>query len=256
MVRSTEDLILQTISRLCAVAACFTVTACTTAPAARGFLTTYESLSEQEGVLAKRRAYAEPGILKAQRAILISPVVFAPSVPTLTPDERSFITNSLSRAICDKVGAKVSISDAPGPETLRVAITITELRRTNAAAAATSILVLRAPIGLGALGVEAEALTAEGRQAASMIWRREADALLTSARASSIGDAYNFAGQFGEAFGKLLARHLEDRIEGRTDGEPCRQFGSTRLSTSLLQMFSPIQPPPSWEELPAEERPE
>jgi hypothetical protein len=243
-----EDLTLKHKFRASLSIACIALSACTTTPVSHGALSRYENLSEQKGILAKRRAFADPALLGAQNAVYIAPITFGSGLPELSSEERALVSNALARAVCNRIDDRISISDAPSENTLRVVITITELKRTNVAAAAAAVVALRAPIGLGALGVEAEAITSDGRQAASMIWRREADAVFTSARASSIGDAYNFASQFGDMFGGTLRRGIGDRRVAPASEDPCRRYGSTRLSASVLEMISPIRLPPSWQE--------
>lgn len=239
---------MQQTSGLFLSCACLVITGCTTAPVAKGALSNYENLMQQKGMLSKRRVFADAALLKQHQEIYIAPINFATNLPQLTQAEQRLLANALSRALCDRVEDKAQIVEAPGAATLRIAITITELERTNVAAASAAVIALRAPIGLGALGVEAEALTGDDRQAASMMWRRKADAVFTGARASSIGDAFNFAGQFGHAFGGELRRGFGERQFKNGPTNPCQRFGSTRASASLLELISPIQLPPSWEE--------
>jgi Protein of unknown function (DUF3313) len=229
---------------------CLLLGACTTTPAEKGALSTYENLSEGKGMLAKRRAFSNPELVAGQSAIFIATVEFAQGLPELTPDEKAILASKISRTFCDRISNRFVLADAPGQGALEVRTTVTEIRRTNAAAATVSVVLpVRAPIGLGALGVEAEALTADRVQAAALIWRREADSLFSGSRMSSIGDAFNFAGDFGQAFGDTLRKDLP-RLETplARDGKRCDRFGKSSLAGNLVDMISPLSLPPAWEQ--------
>jgi hypothetical protein len=237
--------------------------ACAHGPTPAGGLTGYDQLGEEQGLIARRRIHADVERLREFDVAQLAPITFSTDVEALTSEEeRALIVRRLSRSLCERLSRRIQLVSEDSAGALSLRVHVSELRRTNAAAAAASAITwVRVPIGLGALGVEAEAVTPVGEQVVAMVWRRSAEPLFSGARVSRIGDAYDFAAEFGDAFARLLigqdGRGDSARFVGiptelpRLGGEDqCAVYGGTRLSVDAATMFSPVQPPPSWSERP------
>jgi hypothetical protein len=64
----------------------------------------------------------------------------------------------------------------------------------------------RIPLGMGGLGIEAEATNRTGKQEAAMVWARGADAFTSKPKVSTAGDAYDLSKSFADDFSKLLVK--------------------------------------------------
>lgn len=83
----------------------------------------------------------------------------------------------------------------------------------------------KAPGTVGGLGAEAELITPDGRQAAALVWNRDATPVGTDDPSlSRIGDALQFAEPFGDTVGAVMAPpdRKSRKIE---DPDPCAEYG-------------------------------
>jgi len=205
-------------------------------------------LGPEKGILAKRRSFVDADRLTPATKVRFAPVSFGTGASS-TPPALSIVANAAAGAMCRRIEDRFEIVDAPGPDVLEIRLRLTDVRETNAVAAATSaVLPIRAPLGLGALGVEAEVIaeTPDGpRPAAAMIWARRADPVFSSARPSRVGDAYNFAQDFGRSFGGMIVKAAGKGEKRKDDdrGSPCDRFGKPRLSAALLETVGVSLPP-------------
>jgi hypothetical protein len=85
---------------------------------------------------------------------------------------------------------------------------------------------VRAPGSTGGLAVESELITTDGRQAAALVWARNANVIGTdSPSLSRVGDALQLAEPMGDAVGDAFAPR--DRKPRKiADPDPCRRFGA------------------------------
>lgn len=196
---------------------------CAPAPLVPGIgLSSYDSMTPSDGVLTKSRINVHRDEVLAAKTVRIVPTDFPATVATkLTPQQRQLIANAVDRGLCVSLSDRLQIV-APGePADLTVRASVTQATETDEVAAgisaATSIGMNfvdlgvpvptpRIPIGMGNLSMEAEAVDAAGRQQASMLWARGANAFFSSPRASKAADAYELADAFGEDFGTLVVK--------------------------------------------------
>ena len=120
---------------------------------------------------------------------------------------------------------------------LTVLTTVTGIRPTNTAAASASMgarvvarvvgspIAPRVPLGLGGFSAEAEAMDRTGTQRAALVWTRNANALLTGARVSHVGDAYQLAAAFAGDLARLVS----------TGKDPLREVSAPHFSRKAPQ---------------------
>lgn len=223
--------------------------ACTSVPKPSTDLARAEVLGKEKGVLAKRRTFADKARIASVTSIRIAPIAF---VDGATPDgvkdqDAAYVAAAAAGAFCRAVEKRFTIADQPGHETLDVRITITSLKATNPAmAAAATLLPVRAPFGLGGLSLEGVAMIQDADDpAAAIVWSRQAIPVFGGARISKVGDAYDFASEFGRAFGGMIADNGPPK-RARPDGRkysPCDRYGKMRLSAAAFEFIGPPLPP-------------
>lgn len=231
------------------------VSSCANVPLQAGAtLGSYAGMTKSGGALTKAnlRVDASP-LLAAQTVRIVPTAAQVRSAGAIGPEDLALVTNNIDRALCTGLSERFKVVAANQPADLVVRATVTDIVKTNRAAAATSTVaslgvgavfavpVPRLPIGLGGLSVEAEAVGQDGSQAAAMVWARGANMLTTRARISMIGDAYSLASAFGNDFARMLVAG-RDPFHGSTTGlslqkmkaslggdpkyEACKAFGS------------------------------
>lgn len=231
-----------------------TVAACTSLPASSPITRGGAELGPAKGILAKHRSFVEAEKIAKVRQVWFAPVVFGPDAAS-SPEALATVANAAARAVCIEIEDRFEIVDAPGPDVLEIRLQLTQVRENNTAAAAAAMLLpVRAPIGLGSLTAEAEAVFAgQDKPVAAMIWARRADPVFTGARPSKIGDAYELAQEFGGGFGELLAKAANTRKRSESNEEPCHRFGRPRVGAIALEMLG-VSLPPSVKDDPPVER--
>lgn len=158
----------------------------------------------------------------AAKTISIAATAFPSTIaPTLTNDQRALVANAVNRALCVSLSDRFTVVAPDVPADLTVRAAVTHATETNEVAAGISVATSigtkfidtsvpiptpRIPIGLGEIGIEAEAVDRSGRQQAAMVWGRGATAFFSTPRVSKVSDAYDLAKEFGEDFAKLLVK--------------------------------------------------
>jgi hypothetical protein len=235
-------------ARACACAPLLLLAACVSAPTTRsGALTSYEGLAPSNGLQTKSQLRVNRDALLAAKTVRIAPTRFDAGVGAeLTEAHRALVANRIDRALCRRLSGRLDVVDPETSADLSVQATITHVDQTGRVASGASVVASfvnpvpmvspRVPLGLGSLTVEAEALDPAGRQEAAIVWSRKAQpiAMMGGATVSEVGDAYQFAGAFGENFGDLVTtgqtpfgrapRPKLPKLGGKRD-EACEAYG-------------------------------
>ena len=182
-----------------------------------GALSSYEGLAPAHNLQTRAEWRADVEALKAAQTARIAPVTVQPAgAEHVTAQQSALIANELARTLCARLGSHFRMVPFRSPADLTVHATITSIRPTNTYAASASMgarvvasvvgspVAPRVPVGLGALSAEAEAVDRGHVQRAALVWDRSANALLTRARVSHIGDAYQLAAAFAGDMARLV----------------------------------------------------
>lgn len=225
---------------------------CATAPLVQGVgLSTYDAMEPSDGLMTKSRISVNKERVLAARTVRITPAVFSPDLaPKLTDQQRELVANAVNRGLCVSLSDRLEVVAPDQQADLTVRASVTQATETDEVVAGISAVAAvgmnfvdlgvpvptpRIPIGMGNLSMEAEALDPKGKQVASMLWARGANALFSSPRASKASDAYELADSFGEDFGFLL-------VKGESP------FGSSGIDLpSLQKVNSAMGLPPKYE---------
>lgn len=201
-----------------------------------GFLTSYEGLSPRTGLVrASVLERRDEALASTITRLWVSPAeVFGVTDPVLSEDERRAVLTEVDRQVCYELSERFDIVEQPDPQAGRVRIGVTHIRPTHqagsAAAAVANFFIpgpikVRAPGGTGGLGAEAELLTPDGRQAAAIVWRRDAMVVGTDKPSlSRIGDAHQLAEPLGDMVADALAS-TDRKVRPIPPPDPCRRFG-------------------------------
>ncbi|WP_269716284.1 DUF3313 domain-containing protein [Caulobacter sp. NIBR2454] len=240
------------------------VAACATAPLKPGGnLASYDGMAEAEGPRTKARIRYDREALGRASTAKIIPARLSAEVEAvgLTPEQKDLVVSALNRSLCDRIAERYDIVPETSPADLTVSSTITHVEKTEGGVAGVSRVASalspipftpRLPIGMGSLAGEAEVKDASGRQVASMIWARGADAFTTNARFSEIGDAYELSEAFGRDMGRMVTRRADPfesapkRDYDKRDGDDpqCAVFGKKTGVAGFIG--ERLGAPPSW----------
>lgn len=240
-----------------------------------GALSSYAGLTRSDGVLTQSQISVDKPAVIAAQTVRIVPTSFTPKAQgaPVSDEQRRLIANAIDRSLCAGLGERFTVVAGKHAD-LTVQAFVSDIVPTNeyaaaaskAASIAKSVLLpdipgpaLRIPIGLGSLSVEAEARGTAGEQRAAMVWGRGANALFGTTRVSAAGDAYEFAGAFGDdfstlivtgesPFGKLPGLPSGQRLQTMAGGAPkqvlCEAFGRAPGVTGFLGGV--VGAPPEW----------
>lgn len=199
----------------------FALSGCASAPLQEaGTLSSYQRLRPSDGTLTKTRQHIDKATLAGARTVTLLPTRVAdPARGDLTAAQLARVTNAIDRTLCRELKRRYTIAASGADLTVRVVVT--GITRTNTTAAGVSAVanvggavvsattgipvpLPRLPIGMGALAVEAEAVSIGGTQVAALMWARGADAMTTKARVAAEADAHTLATEFAADWAKLL----------------------------------------------------
>lgn len=246
---------LKSISLFCILALGSGAAACATAPEPpSGFLTRYDGLETREdAVRASVRQRRDEPLAQSIERIRIERAELTPeAADALTPQEWALVLGEIDRQVCYELSERFTVVEAEGADVGRVRLAATRISPTNpagsAAAAAANWFIpgpigVRAPGSTGGLAAEAELLAPDGRQAAAIVWARNAAVVGTdSPSLSRIGDAHQLAEVFGDMVGDAFAP-ADRKVRPIADPDPCARFGPrnraegfvTRAVTGLYQ---------------------
>jgi len=212
--------------------------ACTTRFDAPSSLSSSEQLIAGERRLLAVEEYADGPALATMGRLYLPPVTLAAGAdidPDIPPARLDDVRRQLSRDLCQRLaraGFDVRpVASAPAVDMDgEVSAMINGIRRNNVATTGVSRLIgfavpgplnPRVPLGIGALGVEAEILDGEGRQVAAIRWASQnhlasgggVTTILGGTDAfSDLADVMDLSSVFADAFGDLVE-------EARADGE-------------------------------------
>lgn len=212
------------------------LSACATAETTRtGFLSDYSKLQERtDTVRAKVAQYRDDSLLNTVRAIWIEPTVLAGNIAEgFSEEEKDIIVREIDRRICFALSSRFQIVDQQAPEAARLRSAASRIGATDAVGSSASAVAgffipgpikLRAPGSTGGLAAEAELLMPDGRQAAAVVWARDAQVVGTeSPSLSRIGDAHQLTGAFARIVAEAVTPQEAQKVENETD--PCARFG-------------------------------
>lgn len=224
------------------------LSACATAETTRtGFLSDYSKLQERtDTVRAKVAQYRDDSLLNTVRAIWIEPTVLAGNIAEgFSEEEKDIIVREIDRRICFALSSRFQIVDRQAPEAARLRSAASRIGATDAvgssAAAVAGIFIpgpikLRAPGSTGGLAAEAELLMPDGRQAAAVVWARDAQVVGTeSPSLSRIGDAHQLTGAFARIVAEAVTPQEPQTIENQSD--PCARFGPRVRPEGFVSRF-------------------
>ena len=225
------------------------LTACATAtPTQSGFLSDYSQLQPRTDVVrAKVSQYRDEPLLQATERVRLEPAIMGEGVATgFSPEEIEILLWEVDRQICYKMSRRFSLADDTETEAARLRVTTTRVLPTNAVGSAASAVVDRfipGPIGLrvpgstGGLAAEAELVTADGRQAAAVIWARDAQVIGTeNPSLSRVGDAHQLAGAFADIVTDAVTPQERD-ARPVPDPDPCARFGQRIRPEGFVTRF-------------------
>lgn len=219
------------------------------APSNAGFLTTYEGLAPRTDVVrasvAQRR---DEALASTITRLWVAPAeIFGVISPVLSDDDQRAVLLEVDRQLCYELSERFEIAEQPEPQAGTVRVGVTYIRPTHQAGSAVAAVAnffipgpikVRAPGGTGGLGAEAELLAPDGRQAAAVVWRRDAMVVGTDKPSlSRIGDAHQLAEPLGDMVGDALAP-TDRQIRPRPDPDPCRRFGPRVRVEGILAGFA------------------
>lgn len=212
--------------------------ACQTAPKVQsGFLSSYDGLTERSDTIrASVRERRDDAAAEAIDQLFIEPSVLQPGAADgLSDAETALVLAEADRQICYELSERFTVLSEQDSSAARVRTAVTGVRPTGQAASAASAVAgffipgpigVRAPGSTGGLAVESELITTDGRQAAALVWARNANVIGTdSPSLSRVGDALQLAEPMGDAVGDAFAPR--DRKPRKiADPDPCRRFGA------------------------------
>lgn len=211
--------------------------ACASAPATQsGFLSDYSRLEARTDIVRARvLQFRDEALVSTIERVLIEPVQLGEGVGTnLTEAERSLLVYELDRQVCYEVSRRFDLATAADAAAPRLRLAATRVQITNQAGSVASAVADRfipGPIGLrvpgstGGLAAEMELLMPDGRQAAALVWSRDAQVVGTdNPSLSRIGDAHQLAEPFGDIVGAGVAPK-DRRPRTVPDPDPCAQYG-------------------------------
>ena len=226
------------------------LSACATPGGQSGYLSTYDGLELKDGALRTSLARrSDQDSLASVSRIMIEPTQLLPgkSAEWLSASERELLLREVDAQLCFELTERFALVTPGEKADARVRAVVSRVEPTGRAASAISAasgffipgpIGVRVPGTVGGLGAEAEMITADGKQAAAVVWNRNATPIGTDDPSlSRIGDALQFAEPFGDAVGAAMTP--KDR-EGRKieDPDPCAQYGPRFRPEGWLASFA------------------
>lgn len=174
----------------------------------------------------------------------------------ISPVQAELVANRAARDLCNGLARHLRI-DEHAPD-LRVDVVITAIRPTSSTAAGLSALLgvwvpgpFRLPAGLG--GFAADGAARKGDEPVLLLhWAEGAGAITEDAKMSSIGDAYQLAGDFADDFVEAFAEPLGAEAQNRArvddatrdaNEAPCRaRFGRASVTGRGASLLLPLSP--------------
>lgn len=222
--------------------------ACATAETTQsGFLSDYSRLEARTDVVrAKVGQFRDDALIDSIRTVWIEPTVLAGDIAQgFSEEEKDIITREIDRRLCFALSSKFSIAQQATPDAGRLRSAASRIGQTNAvgsSASAVANFFIPGPIGVrvpgstGGLAAEAELLAPDGRQAAAIVWARDAQVVGTETPSlSKIGDAHQLTGAFAGMVAEAVAPANAEPV--RNDTDPCAQFGPRVRPEGFITRF-------------------
>lgn len=211
--------------------------ACATAPTTQsGFLSDYSRLEPRTDLLRARVSqYRDDALISTIERVRVEPFQLGEGVAErFSEDDRRLLLYELDRQVCYEVTRRFDLAAAADASTPRLRLAATRVAGTNQAGSVASAVADRfipGPIGLrvpgstGGLAAEMELLMPDGRQAAALVWARNAQVVGTdNPSLSPIGDAHQLAEPLGDIIGAAIAP-ADMKPRPVPDPDPCAHFG-------------------------------
>lgn len=178
-----------------------------------------------------------------------------PEVRGISDEQAALVANRAARDLCNGLARHLRI-DEHAPD-LRVDVVITAIRPTSSAAAGLSALLgvwvpgpLRLPAGLG--GLAADGAARKGEEPVLLHWAEGAGAITEDAKISSIGDAYQLAGDFADDFVDALVDprgaeaqdrpRVDDATRDANEALCLARFGRASITGRGASLLLPLSP--------------
>lgn len=179
-----------------------------------------------------------------------------PEVRGISDEQAALVANRAARDLCNGLARHLRI-DEHAPD-LRVDVVITAIRPTSSAAAGLSALLgvwvpgpLRLPAGLG--GLAADGAARKGEEPVLLLhWAEGAGAITEDAKISSIGDAYQLAGDFADDFVDALVDprgaeaqdrpRVDDATRDANEALCLARFGRASITGRGASLLLPLSP--------------
>lgn len=211
--------------------------ACATPGRYSGELSSYDGLEAKDGTVRTsvvRRADKDRLAQVSKVAIRPARLAHGKATAWLTPDERKTLLREVDAQLCFELTERFDLAPPGTRADADVRVVVTRVAPTGRAASALSAasgffipgpLGVRVPGTTGGLGAEAEMVTRDGKQAAALVWNRNATPIGTDDPSlSRIGDALQFAEPFGDTVGAVMTpKDHKSRKVG--DPDPCAEYG-------------------------------
>ena len=179
--------------------------------------------------------------------------------PAISAAQADLVINRAARDLCQRLATHFLIESDLSTADLRIELQPIAMRATGQGAAGLSAVVgifvpgpLRLPAGLGGLAMAARVSDGANQPLLVEYWSRGANAITDSAQISSIGDAYQLAGNFAKDLAGVMidagfdqtekrARLAQEQI--RAGRQLCKQrFGSASIAGRGASILLPLAP--------------
>ncbi|WP_297798842.1 DUF3313 family protein [Arenimonas sp. GDDSR-1] len=163
--------------------------------------------------------FSDPKMLESVDGFVLPDIRLELPEPSkdISAEQLDVVSNALNRSLCRRLSPYLHAHEKRQPGDLVIEAALTGIRPTSRSVSSVSAVIdavvpgpVRIPAGMGAIAVDARASTESGT-AAFIRWAKGANPVTTSAKISSIGDAYALVETFSREFTELL---LNDKGNG------------------------------------------
>lgn len=226
--------------------------ACQTTPEPiSGYLSDYEGIATAPAMGPAVQRRRDETLARTVERLYVEPAVLVRGAAEgLSEDEVAMVLGEVDRQVCYELSERFTVLAEPEAGIATVRAAVTRIRPTDQAGSVGAAAINRfipGPIGVrmpgstGFLAAEAELVLSDGRQAASLLWARRTQVIGGDKPSlSRVGDALQFAEEFGDATGDAFAPS-DRRVRAIQSPDPCARFGPrnnpagivTRIVTGL-----------------------
>jgi hypothetical protein len=232
--------------------------ACATTTTQTGFLSSYEGLApvqDSGGAVVQQRV--QPDALAGLTGVRVEPTVVKPAVlgGRITAANAGAVAAEIDRQLCLELSERLPVTQEAGPGVATVRAAVTAIQPTGAVASVLSAAAsqaipgpgsVRAPVGLGGLSAELEALAPMSKdQIAALAWSRRARIVLDNGSLSAIGDAWALAEPFADAAGRLVDAPGRTPRDSAVREAECARFPGPSIASRASEIAFGLRAPPS-----------